>query len=260
MNSESGTITRSALEAFLADTLAVAGYVDYGPNGLQVEGRESIRRVAFAVSATRDSILQAADAQADALIVHHGLLWNFSGPRPLAGAYARRVFPLIHNGINLFAYHLPLDAHLVFGNAAGLARALGLTQLSSFGDYKGKPTGVQGVFEEAPLASSLKEKISRVLNHSVLFSSPDETAKVKTLGIITGGANRDWLLAHSAGLDAYLTGEMSEHDWHESQEAGIHMYAGGHHATEVFGVQSLMALLNERFGLDCLYIDSENPA
>ncbi len=260
VNAESGTITRSALGAFLAETLGVASYPDYGPNGLQVEGRESIRRVGFAVSATRDSILRAADAQADALIVHHGLLWNFSGPRPLVGAYARRVFPLIHNGINLFAYHLPLDAHPMLGNAAGLARALGFTQLSPFGDYKGKPTGVQGVFEDAPSASSLKEKIAQVLKHSVLFSSPDETAQVRTLGVITGGANRDWSLAHSAGLDGYLTGEMSEHDWHESQEAGIHMYAGGHHATEVFGVQSLMTLLSERFGLDCFYIDSENPA
>jgi len=260
VNTESGVITRAALGAFLAETLEVAGYADYGPNGLQVEGRESIRRVGFAVSATRDSILRAVDAGADALIVHHGLIWSFSGPRAIVGAYARRLFPLIQNGINLFAYHLPLDAHPVLGNAAGVARALGLSELAPFGDYKGKPTGVQGVFEEAPSAAALKVKIAQVLGHGVLFSSPDETAKVKTLGIITGGANRDWVLAHSVGLDAYLTGEMSEHDWHESQEAGIHMYAGGHHATEVFGVQALMALLHERFGLDCFYIDSENPA
>lgn len=260
MSGDYGTITRTALETFLAETLGVSGYADYCPNGLQVEGKETIRRIGFAVSATMDSIHRVVEAKADALIVHHGLLWNFSGPRPLVGAYARRVFPLVCSGVNLFAYHLPLDAHPLLGNAAGLARALGLTQTSPFGDYKGKPTGVQGVFEEGLSASSLRTRIAEVLDHHVLFASPDEAAQVKTLGIITGGANRDWSLAHSVGLDGYLTGEMSEHDWHESQEAGIHMYAGGHHATEVFGVQSLMGLLVERFGLDCFYIDSENPA
>ena len=227
---------------------------------MQVEGKATIRRVGFAVSATVESIARAVEAEADALIVHHGLLWPFSGPRPLVGAYARRVFPLIQNGINLFAYHLPLDAHLVLGNAAGLARAIGLTQLSPFGDYKGKSTGVQGTFEISQTSLELKAKIAAVLDHPVLFASPDKNALVKTLGIITGGANRDWSLAHAAGLDGYLTGEMSEHDWHDSQEAGIHMYAGGHHATEIFGVQSLMALLSDQFDLDCFYIDSENPA
>lgn len=260
MNAKSPTITRVALESFLGELLEVSGYPDYGPNGLQVEGRPSIQRVAFAVSATRDSIQRAIDGQADALIVHHGLLWNFSGPRPLVGPYARRVFPLVRHEINLFAYHLPLDAHPVLGNAAGLARALGLTKLEPFGDFKGKSTGIQGIFDEAPSAKDLQERISKVLQHAVLFSSPDRSAKVNTLGIITGGANREWTLAQAQGLDGYLTGEMSEHDWHESQEAGIHMYAGGHHATEVFGVQSLMVLLQQQFHLDCFYIDSDNPA
>ena len=260
MSAKSATIERGDLELFLGEVLNVSGYPDYGPNGLQVEGRRSIQRVAFSVSATLNSICRAVEAQADALIVHHGLIWNFSGPKPLVGPYARRVFPLIRHEINLFAYHLPLDAHPVLGNAAGLARALGLTMLSPFGDYKGKPTGVQGVFEEAPSAEVLRERIAKILDHTVLFASPDPSLEVKTLGIITGGANRDWSLAHSLGLDAYLTGEMSEHDWHESQEAGLHMYAGGHHATEVLGVQALMTLLEERFNLDCIYIDSENPA
>lgn len=260
MNAKPAMITRVALEAFLGELLEVSNYSDYGPNGLQVEGRALIQRVAFAVSATRDSIRQAVDAQADALIVHHGLLWNFSGPRPLVGPYARRVFPLVRHEINLFAYHLPLDGHPVLGNAAGLARILGLSELSPFGEFKGKPTGVRGVFKEPPSAEVLKETIAQVLKHPVLFATPDKSAKVNTLGIITGGANRDWTLAHSLGLDGYLTGEMSEHDWHESQEAGLHMYAGGHHATEVFGVRSLMVHLQEQLNLDCFYIDSENPA
>lgn len=253
-------VDRDELDAFLRDVLAVDGYVDYGPNGLQIEGRERIHRIGFAVSATRDSVLAAVERGADALVVHHGLFWDFSGVRPLTGTLARRVFPLVRGGVNLFSYHLPLDAHPKLGNAAGLARQLDAKDLLPFGDYKGRPTGLKGVLARPMNALELRDLLEARLRHPVLLASFDEAAIIKTVGIITGGANKDWRLAVSAGLDAYLTGEMSEHDWHESQEAGIHMFAAGHHATEVFGVQSLMRLLSEKFDLDCFYIDSKNPA
>ncbi len=260
MTVQTNEVHRDRLDDFLRDALDASGYPDYGPNGLQVEGKDVIRRVAFSVSATRDSIEKAIEGRADALIVHHGLLWSFSGARPLTGAFGRRVLPLIRSHLNLFAYHLPLDAHLVHGNAAGLAREIGMQHLAPFGDYKGRSTGVRGELLVPLTAGELRQKIANVVAHPVLMASPDESALLKTLGIITGGANKDWAMAASSGLDAYLTGEMSEHDWHESQEAGIHMFAAGHHATEVFGVQSLMNLLVEKFGLECFYIDTENPA
>jgi dinuclear metal center YbgI/SA1388 family protein len=253
-------VHRLDLEVFLNDILGCSGFSDYGPNGLQVEGRDEIQKVAFAVSATRDSISRAVELGADALIVHHGLFWNFAGAKPLVGHFARRVFPLIRHEINLFAYHLPLDAHPDYGNAARLAGELGVSQPAPFGDYKGRPTGVKGFLDSPIKVHELVQRIEEVVSHPVLLASPDPTALVRSIGIITGGANREWLQAASEGLDAYLTGEMSEHDWHESQEAGIHMFAAGHHATEVFGVRALMAIVGERFGVEVFYIPSENPA
>lgn len=253
-------IQRQTLLHYLDELLQARNFADYGPNGLQIEGVEGIERIAFAVSATAESVQRAVAAKAQALVVHHGLLWKFHGPKPLTGPFARRVFPLVQNGVNLFAYHLPLDAHPEIGNAAALGRLIGLVEGAPFGDYQGAPTGVKGRLAQAASADQLRLRLRQVLGHEVLLASPDPTAKIETLGIITGGANGDWKLAAKEGLDAYLTGEMSEHDWHESREAGIHMFAGGHHATERFGIQALMEKLRETFGVDCFFIDSENPA
>jgi dinuclear metal center YbgI/SA1388 family protein len=192
--------------------------------------------------------------------VHHGLFWSFHGARTLTGPLARRVFPLVRHEINLFAYHLPLDAHPEIGNAACLARALGLTGISPFGDHQGSPTGVRGQFPRPFTAASLKACLASVLDHPVLMAAPGADKPIHSAGIITGGANRDWVLASRAGLDAYITGEMSEHDWHESQEAGLAMFAGGHNATEQFGIQALMERVRARFGVDCCFIPSDNPA
>lgn len=253
-------IERQELQRFLDELLTPESFADYGPNGLQVEGKERLNRVAFAVSATADSIQTAARRDAEALVVHHGLFWEFHGARTLTGPWARRVFPLVRNGINLFAYHLPLDAHPVVGNAAQLAGRIGLEGFQPFGDHRDCPTGIQGIFTEPIEAAALRQRLGKVLDHPVLLSSPDETARLKSAGIITGGANRDWTLALRAGLDAYITGEMSEHDWHEAKEAGIHMFAGGHNATEQFGVQSLMQEVANRFDVECFFIPSDNPA
>jgi len=252
--------TRDDLSQFFERLLDVGQFADYGPNGLQVEGTEWIDRIAFAVSATVHSIQEAADRGAQALVVHHGLFWSFHGPRTLTGPFARRVFPLVRHNINLFAYHLPLDAHLEIGNAASLANPLGLTDLAAFGDYQGRPTGVRGCLVPPLSALALQHRLAEVLDHPVMLATPDSHRPVSQVGIITGGANRDWVLAVRAGLDAYITGEMSEHDWHESQEAGLHMLAGGHHATEQFGIKALMGRVRERFDVECFFIPSENPA
>lgn len=253
-------LSRSELQRYLSDLLNPQGYADYGPNGLQIEGAESIRRIAFAVSATAHSAQAAALGQAQALIVHHGLFWKFHGPKTLTGPFARRVFPLVRHEINLFAYHLPLDAHPEVGNAAVLARALGMDELQPFGDYEGRPTGVKGRLTAPMSAAGWRDQMSAVLAHPVLLATPDENACVHTAGIITGGANRDWPRALREGLDAYVTGEMSEHDWHESREAGMHMYAGGHSATERFGILTLMERIGKEFGVECFFIPSDNPA
>lgn len=253
-------VSRSELEAFFGHLLSPSDYADYGPNGLQIEGTEQIDKIAFAVSATRKPIQQAVDSDADALVVHHGLFWKFHGPRTITGPFARRVTPLIRHGINLLAYHLPLDGHPEIGNAAVLGRWIGLQEQQPFGDHQGMPTGVRGLLRTPVSAARLKERLAAVLEHPVILATPDANQGITSIGIITGGANSDWLLAHRAGLDAYITGEISEHDWHESQEHGLHMFAGGHNATEQLGIQALLEKTREQFGLPCLFIPSENPA
>lgn len=250
------------LELFLKTLLKPELYDDYCPNGLQIEGRSTLKKILFAVSATRESTEYAALHKACALIVHHGVFWKFHGARTLTGPFAKRLFPLIKNEINLFGYHLPLDGHLEIGNAASLAREIGLVNLSSFGSYKGMSTGIKGEFKNPIDSSVLKNLLSEKLQHSILYSNPlFVRAEIKSLGIITGGANSEWREAHRLGLDAYITGEMSEHDFHESREAGIHMFAGGHHATEKFGIQALMKIIQKEFPtLECEFLDSENPA
>jgi len=216
--------------------------------------------VAFAVSATAESAQAAIAWGAQALVVHHGLFWKFHGARPLTGPFARRVLPLVRHEINLFGFHLPLDAHPEVGNAASLGRHLGLTEQQPFGDYQGVATGVRGLLAEAISAEALRTRLVALLGRETWLASPDPQALVRSLGIITGGANGEWRAAAAAGLDAYLTGEMSEHDWHEAREAGIHMYAGGHHATERFGIQALLQRVQADLGLECRFFDSPNPA
>lgn len=254
-------ISREDLSSFLQELLTPELFSDYGPNGLQIEGRATLSRIAFAVSATADSIARCIEWGADALIVHHGLFWQFHGPKPITGAFARRVSPLIRAEVNLYGYHLPLDAHLQVGNAAGLARRLGLTELAPFADYKGAHLGCSGTLPAAIPASQLATRLEQVCNHGVMTSAPTPDSPVQSVGIVTGGGNRYWRAALDAGLDAFITGEMSEHDWNEAKEDGICYFAAGHHATERFGVLDLQQALLKRFPhLSTEFFDAENPA
>ena len=258
--------TRSEIELFLKELFRPEIFDDYCPNGLQIEGKTEIKKIAFAVSATRESIEKAVEFNADMLIVHHGLFWKFHGTRTLTGAFAKRVFPLVKNDINLIGMHLPLDGHQEIGNAATIAKFLNLINLVPFGNCKGIgkniATGIRGEFEPPISPLVLKSQLEKLLSHNIMYSAPvDSNELIKDIGIITGGANGDWKEAHRLGLASYLTGEMSEHDYHESREAGIHMYAGGHHATEKFGIQNLMHVLSNKYSdIECKYFDSENPA
>jgi dinuclear metal center YbgI/SA1388 family protein len=256
-------LKRNELTKYLNQLLNIYDYQDYGPNGLQIEGVDEIKKICFAVSATRDSIQEAVRMKADALIVHHGLFWKFHGVRTITKTFGKRVIPLIKNDINLYGYHLPLDAHIEVGNAAAVANKMELTDLRPFGDHKGMPTGVKGKFKSPLKASELQEKLKKILNHDVILASDDETKEISNIGIITGGANGDWIQAQKEGLDAYLTGEISEHDWHEAREGGVAFFAGGHNATEQFGVQELMKNLYDKYneqGVEFFFIPSSNPA
>ena len=250
-------MSQNKLDSFLKILLRPELFDDYCPNGLQIEGSSEIKKIVFAVSATKESADYAAQVKAQALVVHHGLFWKFHGTKTLTGPFYKRIAPLIKNDINLFGYHLPLDAHLEFGNAASIAKLINLKELAPFGNHK----GVMGELPCAVTGLEMKKILEEKLNHTVHYSNPMDKKLITKIGIITGGANSDWALAYKLGLDAYITGEMSEHDYHESREAGVHMFAGGHHATEKFGVLSLMKKVQENFPeYECLFMDSENPA
>ena len=250
------------LTKYLNETLNIYDYSDYGPNGLQIQGKEDIKKIAFAVSATRESITKAVEIGADALIVHHGLFWKFHGTRALTGAFYKRVAPLIKNDINLLGYHLPLDGHIELGNAACIAQKLDLEKIKPFGEYKGMPTGVRAQFKQPIDPSKLAQDLEQLLGHKVIHSCPSHE-KIRSIGIITGGANSNWTDSLKFGLDAYLTGEISEHDWHEAKESDIHFFAGGHNATEQFGIQAILKDLHEKFqaqDIELFFIPSDNPA
>jgi dinuclear metal center YbgI/SA1388 family protein len=246
---------------YLNQLLTPGVFEDYAPNGLQIEGKSSIKRLAFAVSATQDSLQKAIAWGADGIVVHHGIFWKHQGPRTVTGAWGERVKLCVKNDLNLFAYHLPLDAHAEVGNAVALGLEIGLSELQPFALYKRQPMGSKGVFKTPLTAKDLKLKLEKTLNHSVILATPDESKLIGSMGIITGGANNEWAKAMEDGLDAYLTGEISEYNWHDSIEAGIHYFAGGHHATERFGIISLMNKVTKDFpALETAFFDSENPA
>jgi dinuclear metal center YbgI/SA1388 family protein len=255
------SISRESLNRFLNELLTPELFQDYGPNGLQIEGSDTIKKIAFSVSATRESIERAILFEADTLIVHHALFWKFHGIRTITGPFANRIKPLIQNNLNLFGFHLPLDGHPEIGNAAQLANRVGLTKLEPFGEYKRSTTGIKGQLKNPISEQKLKEKIEKVTQHSVTISSVNPDRQINTLGIITGGANDGWLEAFDHNLDAFLTGEMSEHDWHDAKEYGVSMYAAGHHATERFGILALQDRVQNEFpNLETTYIELNNPA
>lgn len=194
------SIKRNDLEKFLNSYLNIDEFSDYCPNGLQVEGADKVKKIAYAVSATKYSIEKAIEENADTLIVHHGLFWKFHGTRAIKGAFGKRVKPLIQNDMNLFGYHLPLDAHPEVGNAASIAKMLDLIDFKPFGDHKGSPTGISANFEKAISVKELEKKLEQILNHKVIVSSEDTNQLIKSIGIITGGANSDWILAKELGL------------------------------------------------------------
>lgn len=256
------SIRRDELVSYLEELLSAgprqaAGGDDYGPNGLQVEGRPEIRRLVTGVSACREIFVAARRAGADAVLVHHGIFWH-GMPQVLTGMQYRRVRELMDGGLNLLAYHLPLDRHPEYGNNALAARAFGLSELEPFALLKGLPVGFKGRFTEPIAAAELRRRCAEIYRQQPLTfdHGPDPVA---TLGIVSGGAQRDFYTAIAEGLDAFVTGEVSEWVMNVARESGVHYLAAGHYATERLGVRALGEHLAERFGIAVEFIDVPNP-
>ncbi|MFZ5722327.1 MAG: Nif3-like dinuclear metal center hexameric protein [Pseudomonadota bacterium] len=255
------TVTRQALVAALDQLLSPQLFGDYCPNGLQVEGRADIRRVVTGVTACQALLDAAVEARADAVLVHHGYFWKSEDPC-VTGMKRRRLATLLAHDINLLAYHLPLDAHPELGNNVQLARRLGLVvtgPLDPRGPYeKSRVVGNTGELAVPEAAGRFAARVGAVLGREV-FHIGDAAAPVRTVGWCTGAAQGYIEQAVAAGVDLYLTGEVSEQTVHVARETGIQFLACGHHATERYGVQAVGDWLASRFGIEHRHVDIENP-
>lgn len=243
------------LSGYLDRELACGDFRDYCPNGLQVEGDRPVRRLVAAVSACQEAIDAAVAREADVLLVHHGFFWKGEDPC-LVGVRRRRIKALLDHGISLLAYHLPLDAHPEWGNNAVLARALGWNVEAGFGGTP--PIALEGSLPETGSASGLAADIGRALGREPLLIAAGDRP-VRRIGWCTGAAQELIEEAARRGLDAFVSGEISERTVYMARENGIHYIAAGHHATERGGVQALAAHLQQRFGIETDYVEVDNP-
>jgi len=243
------------LETYCNELLDINAFQDYCPNGLQVDaGRSEVRKIVTGVTASQALIDAAITAEADLLLVHHGYFWKGES-EPLKGIKGRRVRTLMQAGISLLAYHLPLDAHSQFGNNRQLAEKLGFSTA-----IPSKEGLIWQIDLEQPLdANELAVRIAKALGQQPMHISIGDKP-IRRIGWCSGGAQDYIESAAELGLDAFITGEISERTVHLARELGIHFYAAGHHATERFGVQALGKHLAERYELEHQFIDISNPA
>lgn len=241
-----------------SDTLLqVDQYQDYCPNGLQVEGRDEIRRLVSGVTASLALIEAAREARADALLVHHGWFWNGEDPR-LVGMKQRRLKALLAGGFSLLAYHLPLDGHPELGNNVQLGRLLGFSADGRFGKGPGGGIALYGALPRAFSGEALAAHIAECLGRMPLHISGG-TRPLRRIGWCSGAA-QGWLeQAAALGLDGFISGEVSEATVHAARELGVDYFAAGHHATERYGVQALGEAIARKFALDHEFIEIENP-
>lgn len=231
---------------------------DYGPNGLQVEGRMQVKKIVSGVTASLALIEAAIAAQADTLFVHHGLFWRGQNGC-VTGWMRQRLALLLAHDINLLAYHLPLDAHPELGNNAQLGMRLGLQANQRFGE---QDLGFLGARSDGPSFASpeaLSEHIQQQLNRPVTLVG-GKPREVKKIAWCTGGAQNYFEAAIAAGADAFITGEISEPQAHYARECGVAFLACGHHASERYGAPAVAAHIASQLGLSHEFIDIDNPA
>jgi len=239
-----------------ADTLLeINRFKDYAPNGLQLEGKPEVQKIVSGVTASQALIDAAIAANADAIVVHHGWFWRGEDQR-IVGMKKRRIKALLEHDISLLGYHLPLDAHPELGNNAQLAKRLGFIR---DGAMNAEGVGDYGHLEKALNVDELSQRMQQNLNRKPTVVVAGEH-QIKTVAWCTGGAQSYIGQAIALGVDAFVSGEISEQTTHEARENGIHYFAAGHHATERYGAPALGAYLAERFGLEHQFIDIDNPA
>ncbi|RUO77653.1 Nif3-like dinuclear metal center hexameric protein [Idiomarina seosinensis] len=250
-------IARSELVDYLNKQLNVSAIRDFCPNGLQVEGADTIQRVITGVTASQALLDKAAEKGVDTVLVHHGYFWK-NEPANIVGMKQRRIKTLLQNNINLLAYHLPLDVHPIWGNNAQLANLMGWRIQGPADSNDAGCALVIGDCDETnsdDLAAQLEHKLERPLTCYV-----SANRAIKKLSWCTGGGQGFIDQAAALGVDAFITGEVSEQTVHSAREQGMAFYAAGHHATERYGAKALGEHLQQQFQLDVEFIDIDNPA
>lgn len=252
------SVPRIHLENYVNDLLKISHFKDYCPNGLQVQGKDAIKNLVTGVTASLALIEQAIEAQADAILVHHGWFWKNDDPRVVGQLHAR-LKRLMDHDMSLFAYHLPLDQHPQFGNNNKLAEVLGIkiegqSEVNPMVWYGSLPSKSK-MRQLSDLTALVEKKLNRT---PLVIGAP--TQNIKRIAWCTGGAQGYISDAVQLGADVYLTGEISEQTTHIARELGIAFISAGHHATERYGVQALGNHLSEVFGIKHLFIDIPNPA
>lgn len=248
-------VRRSEIDDYLSALLQTASFKDYGPNGVQIEGRDEVRKLVTGVTASRALIDAAIEARADAVLVHHGLFWRGHDGR-ITGWLKQRIARLLAHDISLYAYHLPLDAHAEFGNNAQFGARLGLSADARFGEQS---LGFIGTLVAPPGLDDLAARCQRVVGRSIT-AVPGDGRLLTRVAWCTGGAQSYFESAIAAGADVYITGEISEPQAHLARETGVAFIAVGHHASERHGVQALGAHLAATFALEHVHIEIDNPA
>ncbi|WP_440863553.1 type 2 GTP cyclohydrolase I [Symbiopectobacterium purcellii] len=244
----------SELETVINQQLNVAAFLDYAPNGLQVEGRENVQRIITGVTASQALLDVAVAQQADAVLVHHGYFWKNESP-VISGMKRRRLKTLLANDINLYGYHLPLDAHPDLGNNACLAALLDITVLGEIEQLL-----PYGELSQPVSGEALRERLETRLGRGVLHCGDNAPSQIKRLAWCSGGGQGFIEQAARFGVEAFITGEVSEQTIHIAREMGLHFYAAGHHATERGGIKALGEWLAQQHGFDVTFVDIPNPA
>jgi len=250
------SVTLATLVGELDRYLDAARIADYCPNGLQVEGRGEVHRIVSGVTASQALLDAAVEQQADLVLVHHGYFWKSENPC-ITGMKQRRLKTLLANDISLLAYHLPLDVHPEVGNNVQLAQRLGLQVEGTLEPGNPRSVGLIGSLSQALAPAEFAAQVAQVLGREPLLISGARS--ISSIAWCTGAAQGYIEQAVAAGVDAYLTGEVSESTVHSARENGISFLAAGHHATERYGVQALGEWIAQRFGVEHHFVDCANP-
>lgn len=245
------------LVRYCEEILSTGLFRDYCPNGLQVEGKPHVKKIVSGVTASQALLDAAVEMQADLILVHHGYFWKGENER-VVGIKKQRLRTLLSHDISLLAYHLPLDAHPELGNNAQLGKIMNWNILAGLDGELGRAIGMVGELAQPQSAEQFTAEMARVLNRPVQHIQGIKRP-IKKIAWCTGAAQGYIEKALESGVDAYISGEISEQTVHIAREAGIDYFAAGHHATERYGVQALGEHLKQRFGIEHCYVDIDNP-